>query len=421
MRSKLFALVDCNNFFVSCERIFNPRLANKPVIVLSSNDGCVVARSNEAKALNIPMGAPVYQHKLIIRKHQVQVLSSNFSLYRDMSYRVMACLKSFSPDCEIYSIDEAFIRLDLLADKDYEAVATQMRKTVMQWTGIPVSIGLAMTKTLAKIANRYAKKHTLTGVHRLYPDNQDGALQQLSLEDIWGIAQRTATKLRQLGIENALHLKNADLRCMKKHFGVVMERMIWELRGTPCLDLEKPSPKKSIQSSRSFGELLVDFKSIAEALANYAATACEKLRAQNSLAQGLCVFIKTSAFRTNEVYYSNQATLRFEIPTDDTGLIMSRAIEALKTIFKPGYKYTKTGILLLELVDAHYRQASLFAPIVIDTKRQHLNRVVDTINGKIGDSAVFRGAQGGQKSWQTRCHRRSPRYSTHWNELVNVY
>lgn len=422
MRStSVFALVDCNNFFASCERVFNPALVNKPIVVLSSNDGCVIARSNEAKTLGIPMGAPLFKYQALMTQHHVQVFSSNFALYRSFSKRVMACLKIFSPDCEEYSVDEAFLRLDLLANKDYITLAKTIREQVLQWTGIPVSIGIAPTKTLAKVANRYAKKQTTTGIFQLTEANRDTLLSNMPLEDIWGISWRLGEKLRKIGIKSALDLKSSNPQFMKKKFGVVLERMVWELQGVSCLGLlEKAEPKQSIQSSRSFGKTLTECADIAEALAHYTVLACQKLRSQNSLASGITVFLHTSPFNPTKPYYSNHTTIHFETPLNDTGILITFAKQALKTIFKSGYDYVKTGIILLDLVDGKYHQMSLF-----DTpshpKRRQLYKALDAINLVLGNNTLFHAAEGIEQSWKTKHHKRSPRYTTCWNELAIVY
>ena len=274
--SKIFALVDCNNFYVSCERAFNPSLNNKPIVVLSNNDGCIIARSNEAKALGIAMGIPYHQAKDLIIKEGVVVFSSNYQLYGDMSHRVMNSLKMFVPDVEVYSIDEAFLRLDGFATYNLLQLAKQIRTSILQWTGIPISFGIATTKTLAKIANHIAKKYMLDGVYDLRdPELQINIMRDLPVEEIWGISYRWGKKLRSLGITTALDLRNSDPKFIRKHFSVVVSRIVYELRGLSCLDLAEITPKKNIMCSKSFGKLIAELAPMQEAIANYAARACK--------------------------------------------------------------------------------------------------------------------------------------------------
>ncbi len=417
---KVFALVDCNNFYASCERVFNPCLKNRPIVVLSNNDGCIVARSNEVKALNIPMGVPFFEQQALIKKHNVAVFSSNYQLYGDMSQRVMDSLRLFAPDMEVYSIDEAFLRLDHLQPRDLSDYCKTIRARVMQWTGIPVSIGIGPTKVLAKVANGVAKKQTDEGVFDIRSRKTQGKiLKTLEVKKIWGIARRWAERLNRMGIKTAAELRDASPPIIRKHLSVVGERLVRELRGHSCIDLEDIQPRKNIMSSKSFGNLLTRKEPMAEALANYAARACEKLRKQNSRAQAVYVFIQTSEFAKIDKRYGNAFTCALTVPTSDTRLIIETAKFCLNRIYRPGYRYKKTGIMLLDLIPAALEQKHLFADSDPRTS-DHLMDLVDRINRDHGPDTVFFGAQGVNREWKMRCGSRSPRYTTQWDELLRV-
>lgn len=417
MQQKTFGLVDCNNFYVSCERVFNPSLLGRPVIVLSNNDGCVVSRSSEAKELGIPMGAPYYQQIGTVKEHNIAVFSSNYQFYGDMSQRVMNSLRMLVSNMEVYSIDEAFIRLDELPCNDLLEVAVHVREKIMQWTGIPTSFGIAPTKTLSKIANHVAKKKTKVGVF----DIRDCSLQEqimvnLPVEDIWGISHRWGMKLRSLGISTALQLRDANAKFIRKHTSVVVERIIYELQGLSCLDLEYSSPRKNIMSSKSFGRLISDIESIEEALANYVARACEKLRNQNSKVQGIYVFLRTNPFQKTRPQYKNGATISFDLPTSDTRRIMHEAKKLLRMLYRRGYHYHKCGIILLDLIPKNHIQNHLF--VKPDSPDQdNLMKVLDNVNKAIGSETVFFLSQGTKNNWKMRSENRSPRYTTQWTEL----
>ena len=417
---KVFALVDCNNFYASCERVFDPRLKNRPIVVLSNNDGCIVARSNEAKALGIPMGVPFFESKAVIKKHNVAVFSSNYQLYGDMSQRVMDSLRLFAPDMEVYSIDEAFLRMEGLQPRNLTDYCQTMRAKVMQWTGIPVSIGLGPTKVLAKVANRVAKKQTDNGVFDIRGQQaQDEILKTLDVENLWGIAGRWADRLGRIGIETASQLRDASPTLIRKHLSVVGERLVRELKGQSCIDLEDIQPRKNIMSSKSFGTLLTEKAPLEEALANYAARACEKLRQQNSRAQAVYVFVQTNGFHKTDKQYNNALTYTLTIPTSDTRLIIEAAKFCLNRIYKHGYRYKKTGIMLLDLIPATLEQKHLF--VDFDHRPgDHLMALVDRINQEHGPDTLFFGAQGVAREWKMRCGSRSPRYTTQWDELLRV-
>jgi DNA polymerase V len=414
-----YALVDCNNFFASCERVFNPKLENKPIVVLSNNDGCVVARSNEAKLLGIPMGAPYYQWQTLCERQGVHVFSSNYELYGDMSQRVMMSLERFSENMEIYSIDEAFLLFDEPNEKQLTWLATHIRQSVKKWTGLPISIGLASTKTLAKVANHIAKKQIEEGVFSFkHQGLQDAKLAQLPVEEVWGIGRKLSKRLNQLGICTAKELRDRDPSEMRLQFNVVMEKIVNELRGISCLPMEALQPRQQIISSRSFGRVVTTLADLEEAVSHYIAKACVRLREQKSVAAEIYVYIHTSLFNDTSTPYCNGNTVRFALPTADTSLIMQEAKKCLATLYKPGYRYKKAGIILRDLSSDTKTQQDMFAT---NTKRSAaLMETVDLINNRDGRNSVFFCAEGIARNWQMKCGKQSPRYTTNWRELVEA-
>ena len=419
------ALVDCNNFFCSCERVFNPALQGKPVVVLSNNDGCIISRSEEAKALGIPMGAPLHEQQEVIRKHDVQVFSSNYTLYGDMSARVMSILREEVPAIEVYSIDEAFLALPSNFD---EPMARKLRAKVLQWTGIPVCIGIASTKLLAKLANRHAKKNKLLtgGVFDLshYWD-PDGILADTPTEGLWGVGKNLALRLSKMGIRSALDFQHADPAAIRKSMGVVGERMLRELNGIACLELEEvPPDRKGVMASRSFGSPVESLEELEEALANHVARASEKIRRFGLLATGMEVFLQTNRFNRNEPQYSRGTRVTLDRPTHSTADLMSAARGLLHRIYRAGYRYKKTGIQLTDLVHEEEYQPSLFDQI--NPGKIDVDKIVDEINRRLGDRknpVVTRASQGterasgGSKGWMMKAERHSPHYTTDWNQL----
>lgn len=417
----LFALVDCNNFYASCERVMNPRLEGKPIVVLSNNDGCVVTRSNEAKALGIKMGVPEFQIRSIIHEHQVEVFSSNYTLYGDFSQRVMETLEQFSPNIEIYSIDEAFLSLEGFERRDLTEYGKQMRRTVKQWTGIPVSIGIAETKTLAKIANRISKKHLEHGgVFDLnaYPDRTD-LLDTIDVEDVWGIGPNHTRLLKQHGITTTLQLREADDHWIRKHMGITGVRLVHELRGQSCLELEAcPAPKQSIACSRSFGRPVWTLAETEEAVASYTSRVAEKLRSEGLAATVLTVSVMTNAFR-DDPQYRNSATCTLPVGTNLTADLIRTALGGLRTIFREGYHYKKAGVMVTGLVSAAQVQSDLFDHQ--DRARStRLMTALDAINARWGAGTLHYAAGGIRKGWKAQCRRRSPAYTTRWDELPMV-
>ena len=415
------ALVDCNNFYVSCERVFQPELRGRPVVVLSNNDGCVIARSNEAKALGVAMGAPWHLHRERFEAAGVIVRSSNYTLYGDMSSRVMSVLSTFTPDLEIYSIDEAFLGMPGFG-ASLESYARALRAAVFQWTGIPVSVGIASTKTLDKVANHAAKKDQKHGGAVLLLDEaaQDDALSKIELTDLWGVAGRLAARLRAIGIDTPLELKQGDPRLIRERLGVVTARLALELRGVPCLGLEHDIPdRKSIMASRSFGRPVTALAELREAIASYTSRAAEKLRRQRLATASVLVFIETNRFKPEDAQHYAAGPVPLPVATSDTGKLISAALAGLSRIRREGYRYKKAGILLLDLHAAASVQEGLFdkadAP-----RRIALMRTVDRLNRRFGRDTVSFAAAGRGRPWALRREFLSSCYTTAWDELLKV-
>jgi DNA polymerase V len=416
-----FALVDCNNFYVSCERVFNPRLIGHPVLVLSNNDGCVVARSNEAKALGIAMGVPEFQIRPLIRQHQITVLSSNYALYGDMSQRVMATVGQFCPTIEVYSIDEAFLDLSGMTPRNLVDYGQTIRATVRRWTGIPVSVGMAETKTLAKVANHLAKRAPeFDGVCDLTTaPSREALLHGVPVDAVWGVGPRTAQVLNAHGIRTAAQLRDADEPWIRQQLGVVGVRTVRELRGLSCLALEDcPPPKQGITVSRSFGRPVETLADIREAVATYLSRAAEKLRQDGLAASVLTVFLQTNPFKEGP-HYHHACTLRVPIATSVTATLLHTALRGVTTIYRSGVRYKKAGVQLTGLMPAAQAQPDLFdSPH--HARSQSLMRALDHLNDRMGAGTVRYGAVGLRPQWQATCARRSPAYTTRWDELVQA-
>ncbi len=423
----LYALVDGNNFYVSCERVFDPALEGRPVVVLSNNDGCAVARSDEAKALGIKMGEPHFQIRDLLKRHGGLALSSNYTLYADMSRRMMSVIAGYSPEQEVYSIDESFLRFNGFRHWDLTEHGMRMRNQVRQWTGIPVGVGIGPTKTLAKLANRLAKKHPdfkafgVCNLEDLPPWRQVRYFSEIDVQDVWGIGPRWAAKLRELGIRSAQDLKMADAQTLRQRFSVVLERTIRELNGIACIALEEaPPPKKQIVSSRSFGHLLTARADLLEAVSAYAARAAVKLRHEGQAAGGIQVFVATNPFIPGEPQYHPAALVSFSSPTHDTARLIQAARSGLNRIFKAGFRYKKAGVMLVELVPRTVRQGELFglesAPD--DDRRNRLLAALDSINARMGKGSLLFAAEGGRPSWAMRRERLTPGYTSEWDGLV---
>ena len=400
-RTRKLALVDCNSFYVSCERLFNPRIRRKPVVVLSNNDGCIISRSNEAKALGIKMGEPYFKAKDIIVKNKVEVFSSNYSLYGDLSRRVMRTLKRFNSEIEVYSIDEAFLDLSNFLDSEVEKVGKEIRETVLQWTGIPTSIGIAKTKTLSKIANHIAKKKQSGVTSLIGIENLDPILEKIEINDVWGVGRQLTKFYQKNGIYNAKQLKNKSNTWIKKSSNVLGSRTAMELRGIPCINLETTQTKrKSCVVSRSFGKRIEKFQELKEAVANYCLNASEKIRSESLVAKAITVFVRTSPFQRNFGYYSNAKTVDFPIATNNSIETVKTAIDILEKIFKNGYQYQKAGIMLTGLRNDDGRK-NLFSSEK-DEKIDSLMRSIDNTNYRYGRSTLSLASAGVQKKWNMR-------------------
>ena len=427
MSKKVFALVDCNNFYVSCERVFHASIQNRPVVVLSNNDGCVVTRSNEAKKLDLKMGQPLFQCQDIIKKHNVQIFSSNYSLYADMSARVMTVLSQFSPDLERYSIDEAFLGLTDIPIDDLTEFGRTIKARVMQHTGIPVSVGIATTKCLTKIAAEIVKKDPsfdgVLDISAYNPVQIDALLENVSVEDVWGIGRKYTLFLNNYGIETARDLKDADQKWIRRHLTVMGERIVLELRGTSCMPLETDShPKKGIQCSKTFGKEVTAQNELTEAIATYTARAAEKLRQQESLTASLTVFIRTNYFKNTLPQYSNSFTVALPFPTAFTPELIRYALEGLAAIYKKGYTYKKAGVYLTNISSEDAVQPDLFGEFSPDlhNRQGRLMAIIDAINRIYGKDTLFFAVQGTTRPWAMRQLQLSQHFTTRWDELLKV-
>lgn len=413
----MFGLVDCNNFYASCERVFNPSLNGKPIVVLSNNDGCVIARSNEAKVLGIKMGVPAYQIKDLVKQHDVAVFSSNYVLYGDMSGRVMSMLAELAPEIEVYSIDEAFLNLEGI--QDLQTLGSKIVRQVTRGTGIPVSAGIASTKTLAKVANKFAKKYP--AYNRLCiidtEEKREKALKLFEIGDVWGIGRRQAAKLEKQGVKTAYDFTQLPGSWVRKNMTVTGERTWKELRGISCIDMETAPPaKKQICTSRSFGKMVEDIDTMSEAIATHASTCAKKLRQQKSYAMSLMVFIHTNNFREDLPQYWKNTIVQLPIPTSDTLEIVEYALSGLKTIFMEGYQYKKAGVIITEITTN--AQLGLFDSVDRD-KRERLIQVVDKINGN-HQHHVKLAIQGSGRDWKLKQEQLSRRYTTDINEVIFI-
>ncbi|WP_276497942.1 Y-family DNA polymerase [Pontibacter litorisediminis] len=418
--TSLFALVDCNNFYASCERVFNPALDGKPVVVLSNNDGCIIALSNEAKALGIKMGTPYFQARPQLEQCGVAVFSSNYELYGDMSRRVVETLQQFTPNLEVYSIDESFLDLGDFYKTDIQSYARSIKNTVGQWTGIPVAVGVAATKTLAKVANRISKKsEKAQGVLVLTDERHiEAALKRTEVGDVWGIGRRYATKLASLGVYTAWDLRNVTDAFAKKHLTVVGLRTVKELRGEPCMELEHmPPPKQNICTSRSFGETLTELADLEEALSTHTVRCATKLRRQKSCAGVMTVFLMTNRFTEQHYYYSR--TIKLDSPTNSELELLRNAVKALQQLYRPGLQYKKAGVILSDIVPASQVQLSLLGShnVERDTRLMH---VLDNLREKYGTKLVKYAVQGSGKKWQLKEEHISACYTTDIGKLLKV-
>lgn len=419
-----FALIDGNNFYVSCERVFNPALEGKPVVVLSNNDGCAVARSQEIKALGVKMGTPWFQMQALARQHGIVALSSNYALYADMSNRMMAILGQFSPRQEIYSIDECFLDLEGF-NQDLTAYGQTIRQQVRCWIGIPVCVGIGTTKTQAKLANHIAKKQPhwngVCDLDALPEKEKNQLLASIEVGEVWGVGRRLREQLASLNIHTVLALKQADTALIRKRFSVVLERTVLELRGISCLGLEDVDPnKQQIVCSRSFGQPVLLLAVLKEAVSGYVTRAAEELRHQSSLAGAIHVYITTSPFREKDPQYSHGITVPLPEASDDTLKLIHAARWGLEQIYRPGYRYAKAGVMLLELGSAGRKQQTLFSDDETEKRSRKLMQTMDHINRRMGKGTLFLAGSGINRVWRMKQGNRSPAYTTCWEELAEV-
>ena len=421
----VFALVDCNNFYASCEKLFDPKLRDRPVVVLSNNGGCVVARSAEAKALGIPMGAPWFKLKEEARRYGIVAFSSNYALYADMSNRVVEVLSGFSPNIEVYSIDESFLDLSGFERQGYEAYGADIRQRVGDWLGLAVCVGIAPTKTLAKLANHVAKKALAgrAGVCDLTTMGEGDLTQlfaRIEVGEVWGVGRKIAARLDEMGIRTVQQLRDANADTVRARFSVVLERTVRELRGLSCLEMEELVPdKQQIMASRSFGTLVYELADLEEAVASYIARAAEKLRAQASLAGAVQVYIRTNIFKPELPQYQRAITVPLPEATADTRVLANWALRVLRRIYRPGYGYHKAGVMLANIVPEGSRQFSLLETSE-SVRPARLMEVLDGINERYGRGTLRLAAEGVEKPWQMRRGNLSPGYTTSWNGLATV-
>ena len=423
--TKRFALIDCNNFYVSCERLFNPRLQRRPVVVLSNNDGCIIARSNEAKRLGIGMGDPYFKKKQFLRQHGVQVFSSNYALYGDLSQRVMTILQQEEPEVEIYSIDEAFVRLSPVAGQSMAQYGLHLKKRLDQCVGIPVSVGIGASKTLAKLASTIAKKNPdCQGVFDLAdcPD-PDTILAGIAVNAIWGIGRRSSKKLNQHGIYTALDLKNSNSRWLRGLLGLSGLRTVTELRGESCISIEQSPPnRKSVVSFRSFRQPLTSLEDLSEAISCYVSIAAQKIRSQQLLTANLHVFLSCSRFAKNSStpFFSGSRMLPLAEPTASTPTLIKAALQGLRQLYRPGYAYKKAGVMFTGLSNAAMQQQNLFFRSA-ELESRPLMAALDRVNSRWGSNTLRYGSSGTAREWSMKQTRKSPAYTTCWAELPVVY
>ncbi len=421
----MFALVDCNNFYASCEKLFDPSLRDLPIVVLSNNDGCVVARSAESKALGVPMGAPWFKLQSMAKQYGIRAFSSNYALYADMSNRVVEVLSAYTPNLEVYSIDESFLDLSCFTDRDLIEYGQQMRQRIFQWLGLPVCVGIAPSKTLAKLANHIAKKRAefdgVCDLSRIDQAQRERLLGEIEVGEVWGIGRQLQKRLQTMGIHSVRELRDADAAQLRQMVSVVLERTVRELRGISCLSLEEVvSAKQQIMVSRSFGHYVYTEAELAASLSAYTARAAEKLRKQRSVVGALTVYLRTNPFKPETPQYQRSVTIPLAEPTADTVLLTRAALKVLKHIFRLGFAYQKSGITLSELCPADKRQASLFQDETGEQRSQQLMATLDKINQKFGRSTVRLCSEGQSRDWRMKREKLSPAYTTRWDELPLV-
>ncbi|WP_249977103.1 Y-family DNA polymerase [Vreelandella olivaria] len=418
----MIGLVDANNFYVSCERVFNPSLEGKPVGVMSNNDGCIIARSAELKALDIPMGAPAFKLEGLRRRGDIHLLSSNYELYGDMSARLAQLLRDACPGVAPYSIDEMFVYLDGLSDQQCQAIGKALRRRIRRHLGLPVCIGLAPTHTLAKLANHFAKEQPhYQGVCLLNANGNTtrALLKRTPVNNVWGIGRKLAERLSISDIHTAWDLRESNTKQLRKHFSVVLARTALELRGTPCLHMNAlEEPRQRIMTSRSFGQPTGVKEELYSALCQHAQRSAEKLRQQRSLAHAVLLFLNTNRHRKDLPQYFPRAMIPLTSPSDDTRVILDAVRQGLTQIYRPHHQFMKAGVMLLDLIDAEHHQLSLLQQP--SPHHSALMKTVDTINQRMGQGMIRFGMTDADAPWQLRCAHRSPRYTTRWDELMEA-
>ena len=417
----MFALVDCNNFYASCERVFRPDLNGKPIVVLSNNDGCVIARSNEAKDLGIPMGAPAFEYEKLFQQQKVHVFSANFALYGDMSHRVMSVLSDYSPDMEIYSIDECFLSLKGFEFFDLQEYGMLMRNKVVKWTGIPISVGIAPTKALSKVANRIAKKFSgrTKGVYII--DSEESrikALKWLKVEDVWGIGRQHAKRLQAQGVKTAYDFTLLNDAFVRKQMSIVGLRLKHDLQGIPTLNLDEVQPKKNIATTRSFDGNYTKFEQISERVSTFAVSCAEKLRKQNSCCNSLMVFVHTNRHRKDLPQYSRNIVIQLPFATNSSIELSKFAVQALKQIFKEGYSYKKAGVIVQDFTPQDSVQKSLFEER--NEKHIPLMKAVDKLNALFGQQKIRLASQDAKRVWKMKQEKLSPNYTTKLSDIITI-
>lgn len=419
----MFALADVNSFYASCETVFRPDLKGRPVVVLSNNDGCVIARSAEAKKLGIKMGDPFFKMRGLFEQQKIVTFSSNYALYADMSSRVMTVLEEMAPAVEIYSIDEAFMNLQGVSHcKNLEEFGREVREKVLRWTGLTVGVGIGPTKTLAKLANHAAKKWTKTGgvVDLSLLARQRKLMALVEVGDVWGVGRRISKKLNNMGVKTALELADTPTALIRKHFNVVLERTVRELRGEPCLELEEFAPtKQQIVCSRSFGDRVTEYAQMREAICSHAVRAAEKLRGEHQYCRHISAFVKTSPFSPNEIYYGKTAGTKLQTPTQDSRDIVAAATNCLDAIWQDGHRFQKCGVMLGDFYSQGIAQLGLFDEYKPRSNSEQLMAVLDGINHS-GKGRVWFAGQGIQKSWEMKRQMLSPAYTTRFSDLMRV-
>jgi len=417
----MFALVDCNNFYASCERVFNPNLRDKPIAILSNNDGCVIARSDEAKILGLPMGAPAFKYERFFKAHKIKVFSSNYPLYGDMSSRVMNILKQFTPDVEVYSIDEAFLEFKGFYNYNFEDYGNQMRQRILKWTGMPTSVGIAPTKALSKVANKIARK---------FPDKTKGvyvidseekrikALQWIKIEDVWGIGRGLQKRLKQKQVVTAFDFTQLSDAWVLKNFSITEWKLKKDLEGIPTLQLDKQKPKKAIATTRSFETTFSDLDNIKERISTFATSCAEKLRKQKSNCRTLIVMLSSDRHKKNALQHKASIKVSLPYPTNSSLVISNSAVKAVASIYKKGIKYKRAGVIVTGLVATNNHQLNLFQHE--NPKHKYIMSIMDRLNTKYGNYKIKLGNQDLERTWKMRQKRLSPRYTTNMDDIITI-